>query len=66
MPEMPMCAYAWRRSSRTVDLSLFFRPFDALTVSLYMFAPPPKSNGMMVKMSMLAPSAFGLVDQPVP
>ena len=31
----------------------------------YMSEPPPKSNGMMVKTSMSAPSDCGLLDQPV-
>src|SRR5882757_10402340 len=57
MPEMPMCAYAVASSQPKVDFSLVFRPSVAFTVLPYMSAPPPKSNGMMVNTSMLAPSA---------
>ena len=45
-------------SQPNADFSAFFRPSVAFTVFWYMFAPPPKSNGMIVKMSMLAPSAW--------
>src|SRR6266480_3492195 len=58
MPEMPRWAYAVASLQPNVDFSLSRKPFAALTVLLYMFAPPPKSNGMIVNTSTFAPKAF--------
>ena len=53
-----MCAYACASVQPKVDLSRFFRPSVAPTVLAYMSAPPPKSNGIWVKMSMFASIAL--------
>src|SRR6185436_12138475 len=66
MPEMPMCAYAVASDQPNADLSAFFRPSAALTVLVYMFAPPPKSNGMIVNTSMFALSAAARVMSRLP
>ena len=49
-----MCAYACASVQPKVDLSWFFSPSEAPTVLAYMSAPPPKSNGIWLKMSMFA------------
>ena len=61
-----MCRYAVSSLQPNAVFSAFFSPSAALTVFWYMFAPPPKSNGMMVKTSMLAPSAAARLMSRVP
>src|SRR5215207_806640 len=66
MPEMPIWAYAVASDHPNALFSEFFSPSVALTVLPYMSAPPPKSNGMIVKLSMFAPSAAAWVMSRLP
>src|SRR4051812_46151235 len=66
MPEMPTWAYACASDQPNAVLSAFFRPFAAFTVLANMSAPPPKSNGMIVKTSTFAPSAAAWLIRRVP
>src|SRR5262245_26106791 len=54
MPEMPLWANAVAWDQPNALRSEVFRPLVALTVALNMLFPAPKSNGMMVNMSMFA------------
>src|SRR5881394_2159767 len=56
MPEMPRWPYAVAADQPNELVNTLRRPLAALTVLPYMSAPPPKSNGMIVNTSMLAPS----------
>src|SRR6266508_1122515 len=66
IPEMPMWAYAVASDQPNALLSTLRSPLVALTVLPNMSDPPPKSNGMMVNTSMLAPSAAAWLTSRVP
>ena len=67
MDEMPMCRYAVSADQPNVAISCDRSPSEALTVSANM-SEPPKSNGMIVKMSTFAPRLFAspMISEPGP